>query len=289
MCNRVADLIVAAERQDRMNNDIITEKNIRRFFRDPFSNEYSRYFSETVIATVAQMNAVMEYAADMIPPSRRKGMEEIMGAAAKQTLQLMRVAAVSRTLSDTKPAKELIEVDALIGFLCEQFERKLGERIKFRLRSVSHAMVLSDRRIITELILGAVRKMALRTSADEPEFFIGADVVGRNVRIYIVDRNDEDTVYDAEKDTPPAGEEFFDRFFSEANSIIAELIGAAGGYGNGLYTLELPRLMPEDDTNTELRSPVVYDTSGCGFTCDIMLDDDKLTAKNDSFQQQKTF
>ena len=262
MCNRVADLIVAAERQDRMNNDIITEKNIRRFFRDPFSNEYSRYFSETVIATVAQMNAVMEYAADMIPPSRRKGMEEIMGAAAKQTLQLMRVAAVSRTLSDTKPAKELIEVDALIGFLCEQFERKLGERIKFRLRSVSHAMVLSDRRIITELILGAVRKMALRTSADEPEFFIGADVVGRN---------------------------FFDRFFSEANSIIAELIGAAGGYGNGLYTLELPRLMPEDDTNTELRSPVVYDTSGFGFTCDIMLDDDKLTAKNGSFQQQKTF
>lgn len=257
-----------------MYEDVKTDFSIRYFFNDPFANGYSRYCSEKVSAAVAQINAAFEYAMELVPASKRRNMEEIVDAVSKQTNQLLRAAAISRTLSDTHPESETVDVDALIAFLCEQFTKRLGGRITFRLRSLCRAFVRSDSRIIAELLLGAVRKMALNCTAEKPEFFIGADVVGKNVRIYISDSHFDGDVNDPLKKKEPADEEFFDRYFGYVNTLVAELIGASGGYGSGLYTLEFPEL--DTDDAFELRSPVTYDTWDWIYTCDIMLNDDKL-------------
>ena len=252
----------------------INEDDIRRFFEDPFSTSYSRYCSETAVAAVAQINAALDFAMELLQPSKRKLMEDVVSAVAKQSAQLMRTAAVSRSLSDTEPVKELVDVDALIAYLCGQFTQNLGGRCRFRLRSVCHAYVESDIRIITELLLGAVRKMVLNRGKGDYLVYIGASVVGKKVRLYIADPHDDGKVFDPAKAKPCAKEEFFDRYFGEVSSVLAGLIGAEGGYSKGLYTIELPRFYP--DNAAGLKSPMLCDSADYSYACEIMLNDDKL-------------
>ncbi|MBR4628251.1 MAG: hypothetical protein IKO47_11255 [Ruminococcus sp.] len=263
-----------------MNPDYINEDNIKLFFSDPFANEYSRYCSETIISAVAQIDAAFDYITGLVPPSRKDTVEELRASLRSQTNKLMRAAVATRTLADAEPEMEAVDVDALVAYICEQLSAKLGEKITFKLRSRCNAFVCSDRRIITDLMLGAVRKLLLSRKASHFVYYLGADDMGKNVRLYVNDATVDDEMNETGEQADMSDDELFDRFFSCTNSAAADIIGAKSGYGGRLYTLELPKYDPKDQPSM-LKSPVVYDQSRLAYTCRVMLDDEKLTRSGD--------
>ncbi len=254
-----------------MNKDNITSEDIKKFFDNPFSKEYSEYCGESMLSVFTQITAVLQYAIELVPATKKESLEKSSESLMLDLAKLLRIASVSRTLARNELKMEAVDIDGVISFICREFAERFGEdKFVFNFKSNSRAYIYTDVNVFLELILGALRKMALSHRCEKYEFDIAAEVADGRVRLFIIDSTKDEK----KKKTVPVDEELFDGFFEELGTVLCDMIGATFSFNGRMCRFELPEYAP--DEAILLSSPVRFHSDEIKKFCDIMLKDENF-------------